>query len=432
MDIQVHAKNWRPQLLVVAKANVSESSETGRECVNVENPDLLKFVSQLKGGRGFVIVGGICCNGAYENYIEGAGMFSGMEKFMASDGQEAMQKLLNDYGISGFGKVIYTHDFQEGLMGLVQNAGLGSFQPNSVITSWPPNWRNQTKEGELARTHLIRLVQASCAFNKMTLIPKGRLWPNSLVRLGGFIDIWWIVGEGGILLLLPFLLKKHQTWRDCRTRLWVLADKVGDDPEKVKSELKHYVTEFRLDIEVLVKIVDEKEIDFGGESLGRSNSFAAAAEQRKPLSPWDVEVGELHFDTTELVRTMSGMSREEMSEGDNFDAAAHAAPARALSRYMEGMARTAAVNKKSGFLHSKDQLTSTKPMSQEDLMIPRGLNKLILSESKEAELVVTNLPDMSKSESAFGYFQFVDAMTKGLPRVVLVRGTSSEVITAFT
>ncbi|CAK0803638.1 unnamed protein product [Prorocentrum cordatum] len=123
MDLKVHAKNWRPQLLVITKASITGDAQVEEELVQVHDPELLKFVSQLKGGRGFVIVGGVCCSSEFENFTEGAGMFSGVEKFTASDGQVAMQKLLHQYGISGFGKVIYTHDFQEGVMGLVQNAG---------------------------------------------------------------------------------------------------------------------------------------------------------------------------------------------------------------------------------------------------------------------------------------------------------------------
>mmetsp|Transcript_29306 Transcript_29306/g.76791 ORF Transcript_29306/g.76791 Transcript_29306/m.76791 type:complete len:584 (-) Transcript_29306:169-1920(-) len=490
MDLKVHAKNWRPQLLVITKASITGDAQVEEELVQVHDPELLKFVSQLKGGRGFVIVGGVCCSSEFENFTEGAGMFSGVEKFTASDGQVAMQKLLHQYGISGFGKVIYTHDFQEGVMGLVQNAGLGTFQPNCVMASWPREWRSIHKDGELARTHLIRLVQTSIAFSKVVLIPKGHLWPNSLVRLGGYIDIWWIVGSGDILLLLPHLLRKHRVWRECRTRLWVLADKAADDPVKIKQELKHYVTEFRLEIEVHVKVVDPCALDFGEElgvmssSWERQHSKDTAASEPEHyelkrefsggstkskeelvegMNRWIAShsaENEAHAATREISRELSYLAEppgsigrsgakarglDEISfgvEGDGAlargksgESSPKKLPTREFSNYFEdGVTRreSKATRRQQRFLHSKDQLISTRPMSAEKLLIPRGLNQLIVSESKDAELVVTNLPDMSKTESAFGYFQFVAALTKDMPRVVLVRGTSTEVITAFT
>merc|ERR1719321_857695 len=84
------------------------------------------------------------------------------------------------------------------------------------------------------------------------------------------------------------------------------------------------------------------------------------------------------------------------------------------------------------FLNSAHQLNSHAPCSPEELALARGLNKMMQQESGNSELVVTNLPDMPPGESAYGYFELVEEMTKGLNRCFLVRGTATEVITAFT
>ena len=36
---------------------------------------------------------------------------------------------------------------------------------------------------------------------------QGLTYPNSKERLRGYIDVWWIVHDGGMLMLLPFLLR---------------------------------------------------------------------------------------------------------------------------------------------------------------------------------------------------------------------------------
>jgi len=37
------------------------------------------------------------------------------------------------------------------------------------------------------------------------------LFPHNQQRLsGGHIDVWWIVHDGGLLMLLPFLLRQHK------------------------------------------------------------------------------------------------------------------------------------------------------------------------------------------------------------------------------
>lgn len=71
-------------------------------------------------------------------------------------------------------------------------------------------------------------------------------------------------------------------------------------------------------------------------------------------------------------------------------------------------------------------------LEEEELAVAVGLNDIIRSESTKAELVLTNLPDMPPGESLHGYFELVEELTKGLPRCLLVRGTATEVITAFT
>lgn len=44
------------------------------------------------------------------------------------------------------------------------------------------------------------------------LVPKNiSLFPsNSEPCTEGYIDVWWIVHDGGMLMLLPFLLRQHK------------------------------------------------------------------------------------------------------------------------------------------------------------------------------------------------------------------------------
>jgi len=97
-----------------------------------------------------------------------------------------------------------------------------------------------------------------------------------------------------------------------------------------------------------------------------------------------------------------------------------------------GRSHTAGSETDKAFMYNEKQLTSDKPCSQDELILARGLNGIIMEESSKADLVVMNLPDMPPGESAFGYCQLIEEMTKGFTRSMLVRGTAKEVITAFT
>lgn len=41
----------------------------------------------------------------------------------------------------------------------------------------------------------------------------------------GNIDVWWVVHDGGLLMLLPFLLKQHKVWKQCTLRIFTVAGK---------------------------------------------------------------------------------------------------------------------------------------------------------------------------------------------------------------
>ena len=56
------------------------------------------------------------------------------------------------------------------------------------------------------------------------LLPRGiDNFPDRKSRLSGTIDVWWVVNEGGMLILLAFLLKQHKVWRACKIRIFTVA-----------------------------------------------------------------------------------------------------------------------------------------------------------------------------------------------------------------
>ena len=48
-------------------------------------------------------------------------------------------------------------------------------------------------------------------------------FPDRKERLSGTIDVWWVIHDGGMLILLAFLLKQHKVWRACRLRIYTVA-----------------------------------------------------------------------------------------------------------------------------------------------------------------------------------------------------------------
>lgn len=57
-------------------------------------------------------------------------------------------------------------------------------------------------------------VRCTTAAHLALLVPKNiAFYPSNHERyLEGHIDVWWIVHDGGMLMLLPFLLRQHKVW----------------------------------------------------------------------------------------------------------------------------------------------------------------------------------------------------------------------------
>lgn len=67
----------------------------------------------------------------------------------------------------------------------------------------------------------------------------------------GTIDVWWIVHDGGLLMLLPFLLRQHRTWKNCKLRIFTVAQ-MEDNSIQMKKDLKTFLYHLRIEAEVEV------------------------------------------------------------------------------------------------------------------------------------------------------------------------------------
>lgn len=139
----------------------------------------------------------------------------------------------------------------------VQTTGLGGMKPNTVILGWPYGWRqNEEKRSWQAFLQTVRTISAA---RMALLVPKGiNFFPDTASKIGGNIDVWWVVHDGGLLMLLPFLLKQHRTWKNCKMRIFTIAQ-MEDNSIQIKKDLKIFLYHLRIEAEVeVVEMVSKK------------------------------------------------------------------------------------------------------------------------------------------------------------------------------
>lgn len=69
----------------------------------------------------------------------------------------------------------------------------------------------------------------------------------------GTIDVWWLFDDGGLTLLIPYLLSGH--WRNCKLRVFGAASKKGELDRDQRS-LATLLSKFRIDYASIKIIAD--------------------------------------------------------------------------------------------------------------------------------------------------------------------------------
>ena len=44
----------------------------------------------------------------------------------------------------------------------------------------------------------------------------------------GYIDVWWLFDEGGLTLLIPYILSNKSYWQNCKLRVFTAGTKKGE------------------------------------------------------------------------------------------------------------------------------------------------------------------------------------------------------------
>ncbi|XP_034177668.1 solute carrier family 12 member kcc isoform X2 [Osmia lignaria lignaria] len=457
-----HTKNWRPQILVLAKLT---------DDLVPKYRKLFAFASQLKAGKGLTIAVS-CIEG---DYIQNTG------KTIAA--KVNLRKTIVEEKVKGFVDVLVARDIIDGLSSLVQTTGLGGMKPNTVILGWPYRWK-QSQEGLATWRPFLQTVRAVAAARMALLVPKGiNFFPDSTEKVVGNIDVWWIVHDGGLLMLLPFLLKQHRTWKNCKMRIFTVAQ-MEDNSIQMKKDLKKFLYDLRIEAEV--EIVEMMDSDISAytyertlmmeqrnqmlrelrlnkretlgvvQSLVDFNEVQAIVDHHHNVDakiPTKVRFQEPGSQNPNAIdeaqeklvnenetgkETEAGEGNEateETKEGNDEETKLISG-----SPKQENKENTEKEEKENEEKNAENPDAKKPPITPDEGDVRRmhtsvKLNEVIVKKSKNAQLVILNLPGPprdTKIERESNYMEYLEVLTMGLERVLMVRGCGREVITIYS
>ena len=252
------------------------------------------------------------------------------------------------------------------------------------------------------------------------------LFPTNQERFTeGNIDVWWIVHDGGMLMLLPFLLRQHKVWRKCKMRIFTVAQ-MDDNSIQMKKDLQMFLYHLRLNAEV--EVVEMFENDISAFTYEKTLMM----EQR-----------------SQMLKQMQLSKNEREREAQlihDRNTASRSAPAVKASVAAAMPEKVQMTWTKEKFVAEKHKNKDTNVSGFKDIfnMKPNQsnvrrmhtavkLNGVVLNKSQHAQLVLLNMPGPPKNRKGDeNYMEFLEVLTEGLDRVLLVRGSGREVITIYS
>uniref|UniRef100_A0A3Q3GXX2 Solute carrier family 12 member 7b n=1 Tax=Labrus bergylta TaxID=56723 RepID=A0A3Q3GXX2_9LABR len=415
-----HTKNWRPQVLVLLNVD----SDQG-----VKHPRLLSLTTQLKAGKGLTIVG---------NVLEGTYLTKDAE---AKKAEQNIKSAMSAERTKGFCHVVVSSNLRDGFSHLIQSAGLGGMKHNTVLMAWPGTWR-QSNDPQSWKNFIETVRETTAAHHALLVAKNVDSFPTNQDRLGeGTIDVWWVVHDGGMLMLLPFLLRQHKVWRKCKMRIFTVAQ-MDDNSIQMKKDLQMFLYHLRLDAEV--EVVEMHDNDISAFTYEKT----LVMEQRSQM------LKQMQLSRTEREREIQSITDESRSSirRKNQDA---------QLIHDRNTASHAAINDKADtgpervhMTWTKDKLFTERNRNREmnanvavrDLfnMKPNQsnvrrmhtavkMNEMVVNKSQGAHLVLLNMPGPPKNRGGDeNYMEFLEVLLEGLNRVLLVRGGGREVITIYS
>jgi len=389
-NISTHTKNWRPQILLLNKLD-TENTE-------IKYPQLLTFVNALKEGKGLLIIKTFIDDN-YDNLAQSGDL---------EEIQENLNSIVKEMEIDAIdNSIVVAPNSAENIHVALQALGLSGLRPNTYCLNFPTVMAGRSYDFFYAVLRHATVAGCSLLVTKgITKFPM-ELEKKTFVQkvkggfqndgLKGTVDVWWIRQDGGIILLLAHLLLRNQLWKNCELRIFVTAEP-GENSIEMKRVLQDYLRQMRISSEVEIIEIDSEEVEPFMTDNKASNIFKAKGLEK------DVDV------VMKKAR-QSVMNPTTQPRVSNIPAS---------------FSGTWSANQSEPI---GPRSTVLKKMHEAG-----GLNKKILEHSSTAELVFVTMPPIPSEHNAekeTNYVRYLDAMTRGLQRVVLVRSTGNEVITMY-
>ncbi|XP_054881198.1 solute carrier family 12 member 3-like isoform X2 [Poeciliopsis prolifica] len=270
--VEDHVKNFRPQCLVL----------TGPPN---QRPALVDFVGSFTKHVSLMICGDI--------------ILEQDRKTRPQDTTNYLVKWMNKRKVRSFYTPLTADNLKAGTKQLLQASGLGKLKPNTLVLGFKTNWRDSAPESiedYISTIYdafdsnyglcILRMMdgldisddlefEVNQGFEADENVDNPDQQTNEEETADDMsdegssdqmrtvfqnnqgkktIDVYWIADDGGLTLLVPYLITRRKRWRRCKVRVFIVGDE--QNMEEGRNQMMALLKRFRLDVSDVIVMTD--------------------------------------------------------------------------------------------------------------------------------------------------------------------------------
>eukprot|EP00474_Spongospora_subterranea_P001643 CRZ02101.1 hypothetical protein [Spongospora subterranea] len=285
--------------------HASQSSKAYRPNILVlcgspgEYVELIRVASLIRTGRGLMTFAYIVVEPALGNdQVDNLKLLSNFSSF-----RENLQDYLNSLHVKGFATSVASRTLTEGVRSLIMTSGLTPHLiTNVVCLGFKNNWNVCPSSSNVSLDEYVYILRTIFSLNSGIAIIRN---PENfhIDRIESrFIDVWWLFDDGGLTILIAYLLTKSPKLRRQHITLRVMTV-VTSRSGREAAKMVGLVRKLRIPAEVIpLEVSLDIRGDFQPSELMRER-FATLSEYL-PLDKLTLKI--LHL--SDLVRASSSAS----------------------------------------------------------------------------------------------------------------------------
>lgn len=233
---QDHDRDWRPLILAFSRRPERRAR-------------LLRVAEWLEGQSGMTTL---------VTVLQGRGLRMQKRRDAA---EKEMRKDIREGGSHAFPLVVTADDIEDGVHHLVQAAGIGPLRVNTVLTNWiaedPP--KTEGFQEILFGRNLREAYRQGC--HVVIMAADQTKWERLAAETShkGMLDVWWQDDASGrLMLLLAYLMTRHEQWREDRLRVLVPVPQTDAAADDLMEAVNRTLGDYRIQAETMAVLEDSQ------------------------------------------------------------------------------------------------------------------------------------------------------------------------------